>query len=280
VIRGRVRTVAASYRSRTSLVTVVLALAAAPAALAGVPKASDYHSLLVLPGDANTLLLGTHQGLYRTTDRGRTWHVSSLAGEDAMNLVRAGNTILMGGHNVFAESSNGGRSWRRFRPKGLPSLDVHGLAVDPRAPNVVYAQIAGKGLYRSADGGFSFRLVSSDVNGMMMQVAVTPAGHLVVGDMSRGIWLSSNGLKWSHTATGMVMGVAVDPRNADRIVATGRGIAISRNGGKSWTAALRSKVMFGPVAWAPQKRGVVYAVGYDRSFWRSLDAGRSWQRIG
>jgi Photosynthesis system II assembly factor YCF48 len=261
-------------------VSVLLALAAVPMAAARIPRASDYHSLLVLSRDTKTLLLGTHQGLYRSTDGGRTWHASGLAGDDAMNLVRAGSTLLMGGHNVFAESGNEGRSWRHFRPAGLPSLDVHGLAVDPRAPNVVYAQIAGTGLYRSIDGGFSFHLVSSDVNGDMMQVAVTPAGHLVVGDMSRGIWLSTNGRKWSHTATGMVMGVAVDPHDAKRIVATGRGITVSSDGGKNWTAALRSNVMFGPVAWAVRTPGLVYAVGYNRTLWRSTDAGMTWRRVG
>jgi photosystem II stability/assembly factor-like uncharacterized protein len=258
---------------------VAFALAAAAASGAAIPEASDYHSLLVLSPDAKTLLLGTHQGLFRSTDGGRRWRASGLRGEDAMNLVRAGNTILMGGHDVFAESNNDGRSWRHFRPAGLPSLDVHGLAVDPRAPNIVYAQIAGTGLYRSSDGGFSFRLVSSDVNGAMMQVAVTPAGTLVVGDMSRGIWLSRTGRKWTHTATGMVMGVAVDPRDAKRVVATGRGIAISTDGGRSWRVALPSKVMFGPVAWAPTQLGLIYAVGYDRSLWRSVDSGKDWKRV-
>ncbi len=266
-------------RSLIRTASVAFALAAATGSGAAIPKASDYHSLLVLSPNAKTLLLGTHQGLFRSTDGGRRWRPDGLRGEDAMNLVRAGNTILMGGHDAFAESTNGGRSWRQFRPAGLPSLDVHGLAVDPRAPNVVYAQIAGTGLYVSADGGFSFRLVSSDVNGGMMQVAVTPAGRLVVGDMSRGIWLSQTGRKWTHTATGMVMGVAVDPHDSNRVVATGRGIAISTDGGRNWRAALRSRVMFGPVAWAPDRPGLVYAVGYDRSLWRSSDSGKDWKRI-
>jgi photosystem II stability/assembly factor-like uncharacterized protein len=273
-----------TYRGRWSRLVatgfvVAFGLAAAPAGGAELPRTSDYHALLVLPPGTETLLLGTHQGVFRSSDGGRTWRASGLAGEDAMNLVHVGSRILIGGHDVFAESSDGGRSWRRFRPAGLPSLDVHGLAADPRAPNVVYAQVAGTGLYRSSDGGFSFRLVSSDVNGAMMQVAVTPAGGLIVGDMSRGIWLSKTGHKWLHTATGMVMGVAVDPRDARRIVATGRGIAISSDGGKSWGAALPSRVMFGPVAWAPNQPGVVYAVGYDRSLWRSVNSGRTWRRV-
>ena len=80
--------------------------------------------------------------------------------------------------------------------------------------------------------------------------------------------------------TGHRLVAAVDPHDARRIVATGRGIAISRDGGKTWAAAHPSKVMFGPVAWAPQKPGLVYVIGYDRSLWRSVDAGRTWRRVG
>ena len=260
-------------------VALVFLFVAGSTANAAIPRASDYHALLVLPSDSKTLLLGTHNGIFRSDDAGRSWRPGGLAGEDAMNLVLSGQTVLVGGHNVFAESANEGRTWRHFRPAGLPSLDVHGLAVDPRRPNVVYAQIADTGLYRSTDGGFSFRLVSSDVNGAMMQVAVSPSGRLVIADMSRGIWLSSTGKKWLHTATGMAMGIAVDPQNANRIIATGRGIAISNDGGRSWAPALALKVMFGPVAFAPHNPNLVYAVGYNRTFWRSTDAGKTWKKV-
>ena len=261
-------------------VAVVASLVAVAAAAAGaLPRTTDYHSLLVSSSDPNVLLLGTHNGVYRSTDGGRSWRAAGLVGEDAMNLVRAGDTIFMGGHDVFAKSVDGGKTWRAMHPAGLPSLDVHGLTVDPRDQTTLYAQIASTGLYRSTNGARSFRLVSSDVNGMMMSVAVTTVGKFVVGDMSRGIFTSTTGKHWLHTATGMVMGIAADPKNAKRIVATGRGIAISSDGGRSWAAALISKVMFGPVAWSPQNALLVYAVGNDRSLWRSIDAGRTWKKV-
>src|SRR5437762_2970222 len=34
----------------------------------GLPHTSDYHSLLVSPTDPRQLILGTHQGLFRSTD--------------------------------------------------------------------------------------------------------------------------------------------------------------------------------------------------------------------
>jgi photosystem II stability/assembly factor-like uncharacterized protein len=259
-----------------ALVTTLIVVSGATAAL---PKASDYHSLLVSQSDPNTLLLGTHTGVYRSTDGGRSWRSAGLAGDDAMNLVHAGSTIFMGGHDIFAKSTDDGKTWHALRPTGLPSLDVHGLAVDPRDHKTLYAQIAMTGLYRSTNGARSFALVSNDVNGMMMSVAVTTTGKFVVGDMSRGIFTSTTGKHWFHTATGMVMGVAADPSDPDRIVATGRGISISSDGGRKWAAALSSKVMFGPVAWSPQNPSLVYAVGFDRSLWRSLDAGRNWKRV-
>jgi photosystem II stability/assembly factor-like uncharacterized protein len=269
-----------SYRAIACVLVTVATLVVGSTATAAIPRASDYHSLLVSSSDPHTLLLGTHTGVYRSTDGGRSWRFAGLAGEDAMNLVRAGSTIFMGGHDVFSSSTNGGKTWHALRPAGLPSLDVHGLAVDPRNSHTLYAQIAMTGLYRSTNDARSFRLVSSDVNGMMMSVAVTPVGKLVVGDMSRGIFTSTTGKHWLHTANGMVMGLAADPSNAKRIVATGRGIAISSDGGRSWAAALPSKVMFGPVAWSPQNPSLVYAVGYDRSLWRSLDAGTTWKKVG
>jgi hypothetical protein len=146
-----------ALRKLTLLAPVVVALSAATMPAASVvPRAADYHALLVLTGDPATMLLGTHQGVYRSADGGRTWHLSGLAGMDAMNLVRTGQTILMGGHDVFAESLDGGKTWRPIRPAGLPTLDVHGLAVDPRNPKIVYAQIAMTGLYRSTDAAGRF----------------------------------------------------------------------------------------------------------------------------
>jgi photosystem II stability/assembly factor-like uncharacterized protein len=103
--------------------------------------------------------------------------------------------------------------------------------------------------------------------------------------MDRGPYASANGKSWQKTpfkdSSGgrMVMEYAVQPTDATRVIMTSRGIDMSTDGGKTWHEALNSSVMFGPVAWAPSKSGLAFAVGFDRSLWRSDDAGKSWKKV-
>jgi len=75
------------------------------------------------------------------------------------------------------------------------------------------------------------------------------------------------------------MEYAVQPSDLTRVLMTSYGVLMSTDSGKSWQVALKSKVMFGPVAWSPADSGVAYAVGWDRSVWRSANDGRSWTRV-
>jgi hypothetical protein len=246
-------------------------------ATGGLPDTPDYHSLLVAPSDARHVLLGTHAGLYESTDGGRDWQRVALEGQDAMNLARSKDeTVWTAGHNVFAKSSDGGLSWTDVRPDGLPSLDIHGFAVDPRNRNL-WAAVAGDGLYRSTDGGQSFELVSKEVGGAVMALAVTPAGRLLAGDMGQGLLTSENGGKdWRIVAQTQIMGLAINPDDPDLVVATGPGILVSTDGGGSWKTALELPDGAGPVAWAPSDPKIAYVVGFNRTLYRTSDAGLSW----
>jgi photosystem II stability/assembly factor-like uncharacterized protein len=247
-----------------------------PAASSGLPATPDYHSLLVAPSDPKHLLLGTHAGLYESTNGGRDWERVALEGQDAMNLARSEDeTVWTAGHNVFAKSSDGGINWTDVRPDGLPSLDIHGFAVDPR-DRTLWAAVAGEGLYRT-DGGVSFELVSKDVGGAVTALAVTPAGRLLAGDMGQGLLTSENGGKdWRIVAQTQIMGLAINPDDPDLVVATGPGILISTDGGGSWKTTLELADGAGPVAWAPSDPKIAYAVGFDRTLYRTSDAGLSW----
>ncbi len=251
------------------------------AASAGLPNTPDYHSLLVEPTNSRKLVLGTHAGLYVSSDGGRHWRFDALAGNDAMNLARpGGDTIWLAGHEVFKKSSDGGATWRDVRPAGLPSLDIHGFAVDPRNPSTLYAAVAGQGLYRSRDGGRSFSLASDQVGGSVMALAVVPDGRILAGDMRQGLLQSSDGgASWKQTLRAQLMGLAVNPSDPKRLLAAGAGIALSTDGGRSWRSVLDLADGVGPVAWSQSNPKLAYAVAFNRTLYRSGDGGASWQPV-
>jgi photosystem II stability/assembly factor-like uncharacterized protein len=253
-----------------------------PAASTGLPDTPDYHSLLVAPNDANHILLGTHAGLYESRDGGRSWRKAALVGQDAMNLAGSdGETVWSAGHNVFAKSTDGGASWAEVRPEGLPSLDLHGFAVDPRDSRTLYAAVAGQGLYRSDDGGQRFELVSSDVGGAVMALAVTRDGRILAGDMQQGLLASDDrGKTWRPVAQATVMGLAINPADPNTIVAAGPGILLSADNGSKWSQVLALEQGAGPIAWSPSDPDLGYAVGFDRVLYRTSDRGQSWQPVG
>lgn len=251
------------------------------AASGGLPNTPDYHSLLVAPSNPKHVLLGTHAGLYESSDGGRNWQRVALEGQDAMNLARSvGQTVWTAGHNVFAKSADGGETWTDVRPDGLPSLDLHGFAVDPNDSQTLYAAVASEGLYRSRDTARSFQPISGDVGGAVMALAVTGDGRILAGDMEQGLLASSDaGQSWKLILRASLMGLAINPEDPDTVVATGPGILLSRDGGRTWNEVLALADGAGPVAWAPSQPDLAYAVGFDRTLYRTEDRGRSWQPV-
>src|SRR5205814_5492703 len=139
------------------------------------------------------ILLGTHLGIYASSDGGRVWRFQSLAGKDAMNFARpGGSTVWMAGHNVMSRSTDGGKTWQSVRPPGLPGYDVHGFAASP-TDGTLYAAVKGRGLYRSTNGGASFSEVSKNVGGSVMALAVRSDGSILVGDKRQGLLSSHDG---------------------------------------------------------------------------------------
>src|SRR6266536_5371786 len=249
---------------------------------AGLPETPDYHSLLVNPSSSQKLMLGTHVGLYVSSDGGRHWRFEALSGDDAMNLARpAGATVWLAGHQVFKKSSDGGATWSDVRPAGLPSLDIHGFAVDPRNARILYAAVAGQGLYRSRDGGRSFSLVSSQVGGNVMALAVLPDRRILAGDMQQGLLESvDGGAGWKPRLRAQLMGLAVNPNDPRRVLASGAGIALSTDGGRTWRSVLDLPGGAGPVAWSQSNPQLAYAVGFNRTLYRSADGGETWSAVG
>jgi photosystem II stability/assembly factor-like uncharacterized protein len=108
----------------------------------------------------NRLFLGTHQGLSRSQDEGKTWSKVDVKGDvpstdfmvlaiDSMNP----HTLYAAGHGLWViKSTDGGTTWA-LKKQGLGGDDVHALAMDPNDPQKLHAWVVDKGLYRSTNGG-------------------------------------------------------------------------------------------------------------------------------
>jgi photosystem II stability/assembly factor-like uncharacterized protein len=284
--------------SRSSPAAVGITVASA------VPYAPWYWTMVVSPTDPNVVLIGTSSGVYRSTDGAKTWHPTGPRNVNTTSLVQAGNAIFMGGvpgpnpvirkgtgrtapdgPAVFAESTDGGKTFRLLHPQGLPNVTIQALAVDPAKSSTLYALLNDGRLFRSTDSGRSFNLLTTKIGIAPWALAVTQGNRFVGGDMDNGGFSSSNGSTWQRTSFKdsrggrMVMEYAVDPADASDVLMTSVGIERSTDGGKTWHLALKSSVMFGPVAWAPQQSKIAYAIGFDRSFWRSEDGGVTWKQV-
>ena len=306
VLVGRSSSVLDRKRAVAAAIGAIVALAPA-AASAAVPASSWYWSLAVPAGNAKVIVLGTGHGLYRSTNGGLSWQPTGPVDLDATSLAQSGGTLLAAGVHesslasptivksgaylvsagqpVFAVSTDAGATWRELQPKGLPSVGVQALAVDPANDHVVYAVLRNGAVYRSADGGSSFAIVTARVGGTPWTLAITGSSHLVAGDMTTGSYLSTNATVWHPTSFldpkggHMVMEFAVQPGDPDHVLMTSYGVLSSTDGGKTWQPSLNSKVMFGPVTWVPGSADVAYAVGWDRSLWRTSNGGKSWAKV-
>ena len=251
---------------------------------------SDLHSLAVDPNTPDRVVVGGHEGGAVSDDGGKTWtQASGIEGADAMGWVidpRDPSKMYVSGHYGFYRSEDGGKNFDQDN-SGLPDTDVHGLGMDPKNPDTLYAYVVDHGIYRSTDAGGSWEPLSHEA-GIMGPILVDPRNSdtLYVSSMQGGFRESADGGKTWHTVApvpGMVMSIAQDQNKPDTFyAASGNGILKSTDGGKSWhplgNGLPPSSVS--AVAASPSEPRVVYAgvlEGTEASVYRSEDGGATWR---
>lgn len=139
-----------------------------------LPGSPSVGAFLVQPGNSNNILIGTGDmyrfagsGLYKTTDGGATWRLTSLSPADGSFHKIVCDAMDPTHQTVFAQGSNGiwrstdfGDTWTQ-----ILSGWTTDLAQDPVFPYIWYAGIGGVGIYRSRDDGHTFPTSTNPADG-------------------------------------------------------------------------------------------------------------------
>ncbi len=213
------------------------------------------------------------RGVYKTTDGGANWKkilyvdpqtaCSDISADPTnSNIIYAGMYTYRrwawhlesgAGNTAVWKSVNGGATWERLSGAdkflGLPrkAMDRIGIAVAPSEPNIVYviSETKDEGqLWRTDDGGKSWRTVSSDRNISFRpfyysDIRVDPKNPNRVFALSGGLYLSEDGGLNFRTIARDVHGdhqaMWIDPADPRYILnGSDGGWQVSRDGGRNW----------------------------------------------
>src|SRR5579883_955527 len=163
----------------------------------GFFKRASVGAIAVAPADSNVIYVGMGEttirgnvshgdGVYRSTDGGRTWthlgledtrHIGKIRihphNPDLVYVAALGHAHGPNSERGVFRSHNGGQSWERILFLN-EDVGAHDLALDPHNPRILYAVLwrarrlphmlesggEGCGLYKSTDGGDSWTDIS------------------------------------------------------------------------------------------------------------------------
>ena len=184
-------------------------------------------------------------------------------------------------------SDDGGATWTQHGPPKDVTSEIAAVG----AGEAVIA-VGERGLWRSVDGGATWRASSRGLSGFIQgDLAVAADGTVFLSTRGEGIYRSRDaGRSWQRRIRGLHadwevdMVLAVDPRDASVVWAGGSRLHRSRDGGQSWQAVPLPRGLrvstFGQILIDPVREGVVYVSFNDGPGpYRTLDDGRTWQPL-
>ncbi len=211
-------------------------------------------------------------------------------------------------------TSDGGKTWSESSEGMVPSAATH-IVMDPKSPvekRTLYVAALGQGVYKSVDGGQSWKLKNDGIIGrhpLAWRLAQASDGtlYLVVaryadnlrphdtrGDEGRVYRSSDGGEGWElltlPPGVNGPNGITVDPRDPKHVYLAawprneGRnglngGIYESHDAGVTWKLIFNYRQHIYDVTYNPANPDELFATGFESSAFRSMDGGVHWRRI-
>lgn len=274
----------------------IAALGVAPVgrALAAAPQSANSAPQIGLAYEPQSRSLLKSDGAAVQAQEGGGWQALALGVRPGRGRVSAVSVAAGGKGIVYVAGPGLGvlrseAGMRRFsaRNKGLPSAAVIAVAAHADRPDTVYAYIAGRGIFRSEDGGLRWRLMDAGPRGGIVQLvhsnlpgsmksgwlfAAGPQGVSRAMDCFCG-WRAAGGLERPVNA------VSYEPLQPTNVhAATDTGLLSSSDGGQSWTPASAPPTATKALAAGPA--GVLYAASAHGDVFRRTSATAAWEPTG
>lgn len=213
---------------------------------------------------------GGDRGLYKTTDRGKSWNkVLNISENTGINNIicdprnpdilyatseqrrRHVHTKIGGGpESGIHKSVDGGKTWTKLK-SGLPTQDMGGIgiAISPQNPDVIYAIIEAAndagGFFRSADRGESWKKMSD---------------HYASGQYYNEIYC--------------------DPIQFDKVYSVETYSQYTLDGGKTWKRLnTKDRHVDDHALWIDPKNNDHFIIGGDGGVYVSYDAGANFRHM-
>jgi len=248
----------------------------------------EAYTVFVHPFDSNLVFVGTKDGIYRSTNRGQSFHHAGFPDSgvqvwsfladpaDPERLVAGGSPV------AIYRSDDAGATWTRQAAPKLPdrgkapfAARVMRLARHPGRPDEIYAALEVGGVMRSTDAGETW----SDCSEHLVRLSVEEPRlrSKIVSDTEAEGMLDGHAICMS----------AADPDSV--ILAVRMGLFRSRDQGNTWQDLRVDR--FSPFTYgrdikvSPQDPNTLYAclsvaaASKDGALYRSDDLGKSWQRF-
>ncbi|MBI1750418.1 MAG: glycosyl hydrolase [Acidobacteria bacterium] len=275
----------------------------------------------------NSVSVGT--GVYKTTDGGDNWQALGLVDTEHISRIlvhpRDSKTVYVCalGHlwNSNAErgvfrTTDGGQKWEKvlFVNEDTGCSDI---AMDPQEPKILYAGMwqarrrpwtftsggPGSGLYKSTDGGATWRPVRKGIAvGDLGRIAIAVASsrpnvvYAVVEAKKTALYRSDDlGENWTEiNSSGNIQSrpfyfatLAVDPKDFNRVYKPGFMLTVSDDGGKTFSGISIGDAATGPgvhsdhhAIWINPKNTNHLIEGTDGGVYISYDRGSRWRLVG
>jgi len=268
----------------------------------------------------NSVSLGN--GVYKTTDGGDSWQQMGLADSEHIARIvihpRDSNVVMVcalghlwsaGGERGVFRTKDGGKTWENVL---LVDADTgcSDIALDPQDPAHVYAGMwqvrrqpwtfnsggLGSGLYKSADGGLTWKKTHSGLHPGpygRIAVSVSPARpsvvYAVVEAKKTALYRSDDlGETWKEMNTSQSVAgrpfyfayVVADPLDFNRVYKPDFNLALSNDGGKTFSTLAGAYHGDTHALWINPKNNNHLILGTDGGVYISYDRGLQWRMVG